>query len=165
MLWLALWSALEPGLGIIATSLATLRPLVHTVSLTLDTWKSTGKNTSSQPRNTGMISDQSEPRKRPAEKGFSVLDETMDTMVETTDESFGGFKIPARLSTTAELGLPSLVRYDADYPRGTDTTKTRKDIMVEAANAIYGINDRISSCHARYPTRRYDVAKQIRSRD
>jgi len=75
MLSLALWSAIEPGLGIIAASLATLRPLLRTISRSFDTWRSTIGNRSTLPGNTGRASEQFEPPKRHSERGFSVLKE------------------------------------------------------------------------------------------
>jgi len=54
MLQLALWSAIEPGLGIIASCLATLRPLVRTFSQTFTSIKSRTRQTGN--KSTGGLS-------------------------------------------------------------------------------------------------------------
>lgn len=101
MLSLALWSALEPGLGIIAASLATLRPLLRTISKTFETWKSIETNRSSAQRETGPASEHYGPRMRRSERGFSVLQEDdVEATMNTVDERNAELKTQTNVMNT-----------------------------------------------------------------
>jgi hypothetical protein len=78
--WLVLWSAIEPGLGITACSLATLRPLFRACSRAITTWRSTGDKSrySTYERHSGDLSPTVE-RGQNQDGALSILEETVDS--------------------------------------------------------------------------------------
>jgi len=102
MLKLAVWSAVEPGLGITATSLATLRPLAQTVTHTLKTRRGSKKNTNSNPRSSGTLSVENKSRPRPEGRGFSVLNEGFNVTMKTVDTTFDGSKDSIHIASNSE---------------------------------------------------------------
>jgi hypothetical protein len=84
ILSLALWSAIEPGLCILAGSLAALRPLAKTISNTWGSWKGSTHRTRSRSDRSHKL-DGREVKKWPTEKDISLLDDTQTTAIDSID--------------------------------------------------------------------------------
>jgi hypothetical protein len=102
MLGLALWSAIEPGLAMIAMSLASLRPLIRIFSRTVSSLRSSNSNNSTAKSSTKHAASPQNSNKEDTEQGtvdlhpnarklpFLDTANTMDSMAATTlsDEDY-----------------------------------------------------------------------------
>jgi hypothetical protein len=102
MLGLALWSAIEPGLGIIASSLATLRPLVRTFSQTLSSWKSShgsSRDSANNRDSRSQVNKRNKIKEMQLEKEFVGIGLTTETEVDSIEAMKGNVKQFESLST------------------------------------------------------------------
>lgn len=146
MFGLALCSAIEPGLGIIASSLATLRPLVRTFSQTFSSWKSSRDSTRISENNqasTSQVMKQQKMKKLKMEKGFTSLGESTEMEVGKSEVMNDNTKQFESLSSFAGLQNENPVARKirkvswwrpATFPTGlmTEFRRAASDIQLES---------------------------------